>query len=244
MAVFYLNNRTIDFPPPEYADEDGLLAVGGDLSVERLLRAYEQGIFPWFSEGSPILWWSPDPRPVLLPERIKLSRSLKQTIKKGRFQVSMDRAFERVILLCREVHRVKDGDTWITLEMVDAYVRLHSEGYAHSVETWLEGHLVGGLYGVSLGAAFFGESMFNLVSDASKVALVALAAQCVLWGFRFIDAQVPTEHIMRFGAIEVPREEFLKMLKDALRYPTKKGRWRIQDSDLRKLINSAFGTMP
>lgn len=244
MPIFYLDERLVDFPPPEYADEDGLLAVGGDLRVERLLKAYEKGIFPWFSEGSPILWWSPDPRPVLFPDRIKISRSLRQTIKKGLFQVSMDRAFERVILLCREVHRAKDGDTWITHEMVDAYVKLHAEGYAHSVETWKDGRLVGGLYGVSLGAAFFGESMFNLVSDASKVALVALAAQCKLWKFLFIDAQVQTEHIMRFGATELPRSEFLKMLEEALRQPTRRGRWSFDYSDLRKLINSAFGTTP
>ncbi|RME67204.1 MAG: leucyl/phenylalanyl-tRNA--protein transferase [Nitrospirae bacterium] len=242
--MFYLDDRITEFPPPEYAEEDGLLAVGGDLRVERLLKAYKEGIFPWYSEGSPILWWSPNPRPVIFPERIKISRSLRQKIKKDIFQVTMDRAFERVILLCREVHLAKDGDTWLTHEMIDAYVRLHSEGYAHSVETWMDGRLVGGLYGVSLGAAFFGESMFTTVSDASKVALVALTAQCKLWGFHFIDAQVRTEHIMRFGAVELPRSEFLMLLKKALNFPTKRGRWSFDYSDLRKLINSAFGTTP
>ncbi len=244
MPVFYLDERLVEFPPPEYADEDGLLAVGGDLSVERLLMAYKQGIFPWFSEGSPILWWSPEPRPVLFPERIKISRSLRQRIKKGTFQVSMDRAFERVIILCREVHLARDGETWITPEMIDAYINLHREGYAHSVETWKDGRLVGGLYGVSLGAAFFGESMFTTVSDASKVALVALAAQCRLWGFHFIDAQVRTEHIMRFGAVELSRAEFLDLLRQALKRPTRRGKWRFDYTDLRKLINSAFGTTP
>jgi len=244
MPVFYLDERLIDFPPPQYADEDGLLAIGGDLSVKRLLKAYEKGIFPWFSEGSPILWWSPEPRPVIFPEKLKISRSLRQTIKKGLFEVTMDRAFDKVVRLCRQVHKIKDGETWITPEMVNAYIRLHEEGYAHSVEAWKEGRLVGGLYGVSLGAAFFGESMFNIIPDSSKIALVALVAQCKLWGFHFIDAQVTTSHILRFGAVELSRTEFLKILDEALKRPTKRGKWTISHNDLRKLMNSAFGTTP
>ncbi len=243
MPVFYLTEETI-FPPPEYADEDGLLAVGGDLSVERLLTAYRMGIFPWYSEGSPVLWWSPDPRPILIPNELRVSRSLRQTIKKGIFQVSMDKAFEEVILACRDVHLRKDGDTWLTKDMIRAYIRLHHEGYAHSVETWKDGELVGGLYGVSLGAAFFGESMFRRINDASKVAFVALVFQLKRWNFHFIDCQVRTEHMIRFGAKEIPREEFLRMLEEALKVPTRRGRWRVDYTDVRKLINSSSGTSP
>ncbi len=230
MALFLLTEEPL-FPPPEFAEEDGLLAIGGDLSLERLLKAYEMGIFPWYSEGSPILWWSPDPRPVLLPHELKLSRSLRQVIKKGIFRLTMDSSFEEVITSCRQVHTEKSGGTWLTDEMVEAYINLHHEGYAHSVETWVEDRLVGGLYGVSLGAAFFGESMFTRVSNASKVAFVGLVFQLKRWNFHFIDCQVKTEHMLRFGAKEVKRAQFLRMLRKALRAPTRRGRWSL-DTDL------------
>ncbi len=220
------------FPPPELSEEDGLLAVGGDLSESRLLLAYSMGIFPWYSEGSPILWWSPDPRLVLLPDELKISRSLRQTIKKGDFKVTMDRAFNSVIRNCADVHLHEDRGTWITDDMIKAYTKLYRSGYAHSVETWYEGKLVGGLYGVSLGSAFFGESMFTKKSNASKVAFAAHVRQLKQWGFTLIDCQVTTGHLTSLGAREISRSEFLKMLGTAVKAPTKKGRWEIQDSAL------------
>lgn len=224
MPVFQLTEEIV-FPPPQCAGEEGLLAVGGDLSEERLLLAYSMGIFPWYAEGSPILWWSPDPRLVLAPEDLKVSRSLKQTMKKGVFKVSMDRAFDEVVRGCAAVHKGKDKETWITDEMTEAYIRLCHAGYAHSVESWHEGELAGGLYGVALGAAFFGESMFAKRADASKVAFVALVRQLASWNFEFIDCQVTTGHLIRFGAREIPRPEFLKMLARALKVPNRRGRW-------------------
>jgi leucyl/phenylalanyl-tRNA--protein transferase len=224
MPVFRLPNEIV-FPSPELADEDGLLAVGGDLSVERLLLAYSMGIFPWYSDDSPILWWSPDPRLVLFPDELKVSRSLRQTLKKGMFRVSFDTAFEEVMRGCAEVRR-KDGQgTWITEEMIEAYCRLHQEGVAHSVESWAEGGLAGGLYGVALGGVFFGESMFSRRSDASKVALVSLVERLSELGFRIIDCQMTTAHLVSFGAREIPRVEFLKMVKKALRVRIPKGKW-------------------
>jgi leucyl/phenylalanyl-tRNA---protein transferase len=225
MPVYRLIEELV-FPPPEYADPSGLLAVGGDLSTERLLEAYRQGIFPWFTEDQPILWWSPDPRFVLELDDFRISRSLRKTLKKKSFQVTFDRAFEEVIRACAAVARKGQKGTWITEEMQEAYVRLHGLGYAHSVESWFEDKLVGGLYGVSLGRAFFGESMFHLKTDASKVALVALVDYLQNYGFALIDAQMSTEHLMNFGAKEIPRRLFLKKLQDALRHPTKRGKWR------------------
>jgi leucyl/phenylalanyl-tRNA--protein transferase len=226
MPVFHLTEKIV-FPPPGYAEEDGLLAVGGDLSVSRLLLAYSMGIFPWYSEGSPILWWSPDPRLVLLPEDLRVSRSLRQRIKKGTFTVTMDAAFEDVIKNCATVHRKRSGETWITPEMVRAYIDLHRSGYAHSVESWYDGKLAGGVYGVSLGAAFFGESMFSLMSDASKVALVMLVRQLRRWGFLMIDCQVTTRHLISLGAKEMPRDRFMNLLKASLEKETRKGRRRL-----------------
>lgn len=231
MPIFMLTDELI-FPPPELSEEDGLLAVGGDLSESRLLLAYSMGIFPWYSEGSPILWWSPDPRLVLLPDELKISRSLRQTIKKGDFKVTMDRAFNSVIRNCADVHLHEDRGTWITDDMIKAYTKLYRSGYAHSVETWYEGKLVGGLYGVSLGSAFFGESMFTKKSNASKVAFAAHVRQLKQWGFTLIDCQVTTGHLTSLGAREISRSEFLKMLGTAVKAPTKKGRWEIQDSAL------------
>ncbi|MCL5062678.1 MAG: leucyl/phenylalanyl-tRNA--protein transferase [Nitrospiraceae bacterium] len=224
MPVFRLSEDLI-FPPPEFSEHDGLLAVGGDLSEERLLLAYSMGIFPWYSEGSPILWWSPDPRLVLIPKELKISRSLRQIINKNTYRITIDSSFDEVIRNCSDVHKKKHGGTWITDEMADAYIRLHKSGFAHSVESWHEGDLVGGLYGVSLGGAFFGESMFSKEPNASKVAFVRLVQQLMEWGFKLIDCQVTTEHLMSFGAKEIPRSEFMKMLKQSLKMPTKKGKW-------------------
>ena len=227
MPVFLLSDELI-FPPVHLAAEGGLLAVGGDLSPKRLLLAYEQGIFPWYSDGEPILWWSPDPRLVLHPDAIKISRSLKRTLNKSVFRVTMDKAFDRVIRACAH-SRLKSGEaTWIGADMTRAYDRLHQQGFAHSVEAWQGDELAGGLYGVSLGGCFFGESMFTSVSNASKVALVHLARQLSDWSFTLIDCQVTTGHLMRFGAREVARTLFMDQLNLALKMPTRKGRWVLE----------------
>lgn len=230
MSIFHLSEDLI-FPSPELSEDSGLLAVGGDLSEKRLLYAYALGIFPWYSEGDPILWWSPDPRLVLKPENLKISRSLRQCIKKGIFHVTMDRAFYDVIFNCAHVPRAREEGTWITEEMMEAYGRLFDRGFVHSVETWHEGELVGGLYGVSLGSAFFGESMFALMSNASKVAFAALVEQLKKWNFTLIDCQVTTSHLMSFGAEEVARHSFLKELKKALLRPTRRGRWKLEEGN-------------
>jgi leucyl/phenylalanyl-tRNA---protein transferase len=226
MPIFRLVDEPV-FPPPDYADPSGLLAVGGDLSKERLLEAYRVGIFPWYSDDQPILWWSPDPRLILDLKDFKISRSLRKTLKKGVFEVTFDHAFEEVIQACAAVPREAQNGTWITAEMQEAYINLHGLGYAHSVETWLGGKLAGGLYGVSLGKCFFGESMFHLKTDASKVALATLVEKLKSWDFHFIDSQMTTEHMVRLGAKELPRRIFLKRLQSALRHPTRRGRWRI-----------------
>ncbi len=227
MPVFLLSEKLL-FPSPEYAEEDGLLAVGGDLGEDRLLLAYSMGIFPWYSEGSPILWWSPDPRLVLLPEELKVSRSLRQAIKKDIYKVTMDKAFGEIIRGCAETHRRKDGETWITRDMVNAYLRLHDSGFAHSVETWHGDEVVGGLYGVSLGGVFFGESMFAKSKDASKVAFAKLVGQLKHWGFKMIDCQMTSKHLMSFGAREIPRPEFIALLKKALETPDRRGAWTLE----------------
>lgn len=211
MPVYRLTDELI-FPHPSYADPGGLLAVGGDLSIQRLLLAYAKGIFPWYSDMSPILWWSPDPRLVLFPHELKISHSLRRVLKKNLFRVTIDRAFSQVILACANTRE----ETWITEEMVHAYTALYELGYAHSFETWYADVLVGGLYGVSLGRAFFGESMFSRVSDASKVALVHLVDVAIDRGFDFIDCQTSTEHLKSMGAKEISRREFLARLNNAL----------------------------
>lgn len=229
MPVFRLNAR-LAFPPPELADESGLLAVGGDLRPERLLLAYSLGIFPWYSDGLPILWYSPDPRLVLESGDLVVARSLKKTLRRGQYRVTLDTAFDRVIRACADAPRPGQQGTWITDDMVGAYRRLHELGYAHSAEAWLDGELAGGLYGVSLGAGFFGESMFARADDASKVAFVTLVEQLRRWDIDLVDCQVHTEHLARFGAVEWPRERFLRRLASALEKPTRSGRWRLDSS--------------
>jgi leucyl/phenylalanyl-tRNA---protein transferase len=228
MPIFRLVEDMV-FPPPDYADPSGLLAVGGDLSSERLLEAYRVGIFPWYSDDQPILWWSPDPRFMLELDEFKISRSLQKTLRRKIFQVTFDRVFEEVIASCSVVPREGQRGTWITQEMRDAYLELHGLGYAHSVESWFGGKLVGGLYGVSLGKAFFGESMFHHKTDASKVALATLVEKLKSWGFHFVDSQMTTEHMMSLGAKEVPRRIFLKRLQSALRHSTRRGKWHVED---------------
>jgi leucyl/phenylalanyl-tRNA--protein transferase len=224
MPIYALNERLV-FPPPELADPPGILAVGGDLSVERLLLAYRHGIFPWYSNGEPIIWWCPDPRAVLYPESLIVSDSMRRVMKSGRFEITFDTDFRSVIGHCQSVKRPGQDGTWITREMQEAYGRLHEAGYAHSVETRQDGKLVGGLYGVSLGRIFFGESMFARVSNASKAALVTLVERLKTRGFSIIDCQVPTDHLMSLGAVEIARKDFLKQLREALRGRTWKGPW-------------------
>jgi len=226
--MFKLSQRSdnLRFPPAELASPEGLLAVGGDLRVERLLEAYRHGIFPWYNDDQPILWWSPDPRAVLFPDQLHISRSLKRTMRLGGFTVTLDTRFRDVMQGCAGPRpQYPDGGTWITKEMMEAYVQLHELGYAHSVEAWREGQLVGGLYGVALGGIFFGESMFTRVPDASKVALVSLVHQLQVWGFRIFDCQQPSRHIKMLGAEDISRRDFLDHLSDALTLPDRRGQW-------------------
>lgn len=216
------------FPPPELAEDDGLLAIGGDLKPERLLLAYSMGIFPWFSDDSPIMWWTLDPRMVLFPSKLKVSASLRQTLRSGRFQVTFDEAFDKVITACAEIDRPDQDGTWIGDEMIKAYQALHQAGYAHSVEVWRENHLAGGLYGVSLGRIFFGESMFYHESNASKVALWHLVERLRGWDFPLIDAQQETQHLRSLGAETIPRKAFEKHLQQALQHETISGSWSLK----------------
>jgi leucyl/phenylalanyl-tRNA---protein transferase len=225
MPVYLLTDDLI-FPPVHLATPEGLLAIGGDLSPERLLLAYQSGIFPWYSENEPILWWSPDPRLVLYLADLRISRSLKKTIRQGRFRVTMDTSFPQVIKSCGRI-RVESGQgTWITAEMEKAYTRLYRLGYAHSVEVWYGDDLVGGLYGVSLGRCFFGESMFSIMNDTSKVALVTLRDYMKYKKLDFIDCQMPTDHLISLGAREISRNDYLSELYRSLRHPPLLGPWR------------------
>ena len=224
MPVYLLSDNLI-FPSPQLAPQEGLLAVGGDLSQERLLLAYRMGIFPWYSKDEPIMWWSPDPRLVLYPSELKVSKSLKKTIKKRLFQVTVDQAFESVIKACAQSRTRMQEGTWIVNDMIAAYCNLHESGLAHSVETWQAGKLTGGLYGVSLGKCFFGESMFTRTSNASKVAFVALVELLKTLNFNLIDCQVTTTHLLSFGAREIPRTRFLKELEKSLESTTIKNKW-------------------
>src|SRR5512135_1349112 len=207
----------ISFPPVTQAlrNPNGLLAAGGDLSAPRLLEAYRHGIFPWFSDDEPILWWSPDPRMVLFPGEFKVSHSLRKTLRNARYEVRADSAFEQVMRACAAPRRSASG-TWIHDEMIAAYTQLHRMGYAHSVETWIDGELAGGLYGIALGRMFFGESMFSRKTDASKIALAHLCAQLARWNFGVIDCQMNTPHLASLGAREIPRKEFITRVQDLI----------------------------
>lgn len=224
MTIYRLFEEPI-FPDPEEADPDGLLAVGGDLSPTRLLTAYSNGIFPWYSDDSPILWWSTNPRLILLPEDFHMPRSLRRVLNKGAFSFTLDTDFEGVISGCAGSERPDQEGTWIVPEMVEAYCLLHELGYAHSVEAWQGDTLVGGLYGISLGSAFFGESMFYTVPDASKAAFATLVLQLKAWGFTLIDCQQTTKHLLRFGAQEVQRFRYMDRLRQAMEVSTREGRW-------------------
>lgn len=214
------------FPNPNQSDEEGLLAVGGDLSPTHLLEAYSQGIFPWYQAGSPILWWSPPQRLLLKPDQFKASRSLKKALQ-GPHVFRMDTHFAEIIKACATCEGRGDNHTWITPEMQEAYIELHHLGYAHSFEIWSEtNELCGGLYGLSLGRAFFGESMFHYQRDASKMAMYYLCKTLTEWQFDFIDCQLPTAHLMSLGAMIVERPQFLRLLKQSLTYPTRKGSWQ------------------
>jgi len=209
------DTNNIEFPNPNYAltDPDGLLAVGGDLSPPRIINAYLNGIFPWYSEGQPILWWSPNPRAVLFPEKLHVSKSLKKTIRQSIYTTTIDKAFEQVIHFCAATPRRDQDGTWITNEIEQAYIDLHKAGFAHSVECWLHGKLVGGLYGLALGKVFFGESMFSHHSNASKVAFVHLLDELKKADYALVDCQVTTDHLLSLGAEEIPRDQFLELIE-------------------------------
>ncbi len=224
MPIFRLDARLL-FPKPELAEPDGLLAVGGDLSPRRLLLGYSIGVFPWYSDGQPILWHSPDPRFVLEAKRAHVPRSLEKRVRRGDYEIRWDTAFDDVVRACAETPRPNQSGTWIDTDMAVAYGRLHELGYAHSIEAWKDDELVGGLYGVSIGGVFFGESMFAHAPDASKVAFAALISRLVEWEIDLVDCQVRTEHLARFGADDWPRERFLEALQKALEAPTRKGSW-------------------
>ena len=227
MPVFKLDER-LEFPPADLA-EDGLLAVGGDLRPERLVLAYSRGIFPWYEEGLPILWHSPDPRMVLETARLRTPASLRKAMRKHPYRLTLDTAFPEVIAACATAPRPGQEGTWITAEMREAYVKLFRLGLAHSAEAWRGGALVGGLYGVSLGGIFFGESMFARAPDASKIAFVALVSELERRRIELVDCQVYTDHLARFGAEEWPRVRYLRALRHALRRPTQRGRWRFAE---------------
>ncbi|WP_300160578.1 leucyl/phenylalanyl-tRNA--protein transferase [Solidesulfovibrio sp.] len=226
MPVFYLTEEPTLFPRPGLAEPGGLLAVGGDLRPERLLAAYRRGIFPWYDEESPILWWSPDPRPILFPGQVYVSHRLERTLRSGKFRLTCDADFGGVIRGCATAARAVGDGTWIVPEMIEAYERLHEAGYAHSVEAWQDGVLVGGAYGVAIGKAFFGESMFHVVTDASKAAFVTLCRRLAAMDYHFVDCQQTTGHLCRFGAVEVRRFEFLKRLEIARESGGEAGTWR------------------
>ncbi|MCI0506646.1 MAG: leucyl/phenylalanyl-tRNA--protein transferase [Gammaproteobacteria bacterium] len=223
------NDTSYEFPDVSLALEEpnGLLAIGGDLSPERLLSAYRHGVFPWFNPGEPILWWSPNPRAVLFPEKIRISRSLRRTLKKNLFAVTTDQEFNEVMAAC-QAPRAKQRGTWITADMRRAYHEMHRRGYAHSIECWQGTKLAGGLYGMAIGQVFFGESMFSRVSDASKVALVYLTDKLVEWGYRLIDCQVQSEHLISLGAEAIPRDQFCAYLNRWCDKPVAHDAWNRQ----------------
>ena len=213
MPIFKLDSDQIYFPPAHLAHSSGILAIGGDLSPERLLLAYKKGIFPWFNPDEPAVWWSPDPRCVILPEKLKVSKSMRQLLRKGKFGVTFDQDFLGVIRACRDVYRPGQEGTWISDEIIDSYYQLHREGFIHSVEVWEEGQLIGGLYGGNLGKAFFGESMFAKASNASKYGLIMLVKNLEEQGHDLIDCQVHTHHLESLGAEMIPRLDFLEAIE-------------------------------
>jgi leucyl/phenylalanyl-tRNA--protein transferase len=237
MAVYRLR-ADLAFPPPSHAEPSGLLAVGGDLSPERLLRAYSLGIFPWYEEP-PILWFAPDPRMLIAPGALHVSRRLLRTLRQGRFELRLDSAFGEVIRSCATAPRPGGPGSWITPEMTLAYEKLFELGYAHCCEAWQGGALVGGVYGVSLGGAFFAESMFHRVRDASKVALVTLVWQLEAWGFTLFDCQLPTTHLASLGARPCPRARFQRRLARALEAKTRRGRWQLEPDAIRARLQRA-----
>ena len=216
MSVFYLS-RALDFPDPALAEPDGLLAVGGDLCVDRLLLAYSRGIFPWYSEGMPLLWWSPDPRPIIEPSRLHVPKRLERFLRHHPFQVTVNKDFAGVIRACAGMERGDHCGTWLVPEMIAAYEKMHRWGYAHSVEVWLDGVLSGGFYGVALGKIFYGESMFHTCSGAAKVGFVSFVRYLDRLGFTTVDCQQTTEHMVRFGAREIPRRAFMNRVGEGLR---------------------------
>jgi leucyl/phenylalanyl-tRNA--protein transferase len=237
MPVFQLSG-TIAFPPPAMAEANGLLAIGGDLSPARILAAYRQGIFPWYAEGDPILWWTPAPRLILLPEEFHLSRRTARVVRQNFFSLSADRAFRQVMANCASIRTATRSETWINAEMIEAYCRLHRQGFAHSIECWRDGTLVGGLYGIVLGRVFFGESMFSAVSGASKVAMHALVRHATATGIRLLDCQMRTEHLVSLGAREISRDHFQRLL-DSLATPVApQKKWRLPETD-EEIINPA-----
>ncbi len=218
-------NEYFEFPPVHTGTPEGIVATGGSVSPGMLISAYSQGIFPWYSENEPILWWSPDPRFVLFFENLHVSASMKKLLKKGRFQLTFDTAFREVITACGRAKRPGQEGTWITPEMIEGYTALHEIGYAHSLEVWERGVLAGGLYGVSLGRCFFGESMFTKVSNASKIALICLSKTLEAANFHFIDSQVYNPHMASLGAADISRERYFELLREGLTYPSLRGRW-------------------
>jgi len=227
----YLLGEELIFPPVEWARADGLLALGGDLSLDRLILAYRSGIFPWpITEGrAPILWWAPPERAVIEPAALHVGRSLRKVVQRGDYEIRFDTAFSAVIAACATVPRPGQGGTWIQPEMIDAYARLHAAGFAHSVETYKDGRLCGGLYGVSLGGCFFGESMFSTAANASKVAFVMLCERLSAWQFDLVDCQIQNDHLSRFGVYTIPRAEFMQRLEKSLLRPTRRGPWRAME---------------
>jgi len=229
MPIYLLSDDDLRFPHPEQADPNGIVAVGGDLSIGRLLTAYQMGIFPWFNPNDPILWWSPDPRFVLFPDDLKVHKSMRPYFNQNKFRVSYDQNFEMVMRACQTQRRNhQQGGTWITEDMVAAYCHLHEKGIAHSVEVWQEDELVGGLYGVALGKIFFGESMFAKVSNASKFGFITIVKQLKAWGYQLIDCQQQTGHLGSLGAQAIPRTQFMEFITANQSEETKVGKWMVE----------------
>lgn len=228
MSFYWLQDDELSFPHPSYANQDGILAVGGDLSPQRLVLAYSHGIFPWFNPGDPIIWWSPDPRFVLYPDELKVSKSMRPYFNQNKFTCTFDTAFEEVITACQQQNRKgQSGGTWITETMIAGYLKLHQLGLAHSVEVWSNDKLVGGLYGVALGKVFFGESMFTKVSNASKFGFISLVRQLIQWDYELIDCQQQTKHLASMGARAIPRNTFLDILEQNRAHSIIQKKWSV-----------------